>query len=132
MAKYGASKGQEGDARAEDGKIAQWLVRQEGEEPQAGHRHRVVGSAARRRQGAAEKVGEEDGEEARNENGEEVREKIDQEKIGPEKAGDEEVRREEEFKVICRSQQLIDTVIGGSSRSRRSPPPGRSVRRAAT
>ena len=50
----GAVEGQEGDGRAQGRHAAERPLGQEGDEPQAGDRHRPVGSAARRRQGAFE------------------------------------------------------------------------------
>jgi hypothetical protein len=44
----------EGDARAETRHAQKRRLGQEGDEPQAGHRHRTFGSASRRRQGAVE------------------------------------------------------------------------------
>jgi hypothetical protein len=51
----------EGDARAEARHAEKWQLGEEGDEPQAGHRHRTFGSAARRRQGAVEEVVVEEG-----------------------------------------------------------------------
>jgi hypothetical protein len=49
----GPGQSREGDARAQEGHAAQRRLGQEGDEPQAGHRHRSLGSAPRRREGAA-------------------------------------------------------------------------------
>jgi hypothetical protein len=53
----GVGEGREGDARAEARHAAQRRLGQEGGEPQAGHRDRIVRGAARRGEGPA---GEED------------------------------------------------------------------------
>jgi hypothetical protein len=50
-----AGQSRDGDAQVQ-ARHAQERVGQEGDEPQTGHRHRTVGSAARRRKGAGEKV----------------------------------------------------------------------------
>jgi hypothetical protein len=54
--KESARQSREGDARAEARHAQERKLGQEGEEPQAGHRHRIVGSAPRRRQSAIEEV----------------------------------------------------------------------------
>ena len=59
MARYGKKsqeESQEGDARKEEGNIAQRQVRQEGDEPQAGHCHRTFGSAPSWSQSAQQEI----------------------------------------------------------------------------
>src|SRR6187402_3404838 len=57
----GERQGREGDAREEARHAEERRLGQEGDEPQAGHRDRPVGSARGRRQGAGEEVGCEEG-----------------------------------------------------------------------
>ena len=85
--------------------IAQREVRQEGDEPQAGDRHRAVRGAARGRKSAREEVGEEIDEARREENDEARREEND------EARGEEidEARREE---VDEARRNEVDEKIG--------------------
>src|SRR5215213_7326085 len=59
--RQGTGEGQDGDARAQEGHSEKRLLGQEGDEPEAGDRDRLVRSAQGRRQGAAtEEIGGEE------------------------------------------------------------------------
>jgi hypothetical protein len=52
----GIGKSRREHARDEAREVEERRLRQEGDEPQAGHRHRTFGSAPRRRKGAVEEI----------------------------------------------------------------------------
>jgi hypothetical protein len=59
MAKYGekaSEKVEKSDAREERRNTQKWTIRQEGEKPQTGDRHRTVGSPTRWGQGSAPEI----------------------------------------------------------------------------
>ena len=91
----GAVEGQEGDGRTQGRNVAQRPVGQEGDESQAGDRHRPFGSASCRRKGAAESEPIE----------EIVGEEIEQE-IGAAQAG-EEIRNEE---IVIEEEVRVEAI----------------------